>query len=451
MSELDHDATPRIGRYLLREQIAAGGMATIHLARLVGDIGFSRIVAAKRLRPELATDDEFVAMFLDEARVASKVHHRNVVPVLDVVTHGEEVVLVQDYVHGVPLAWLLRTAAEAGTHVPVPVAVAIACHVLAGLQAAHDTLDELGQPLEIVHRDVSPQNVIIAVDGTARLLDFGVAKAADRSHVTRRGTFKGKLCYAAPEQLRGAATRQTDVYATSIVLWELLAGQRMHHGQDQRALVSTILAGQLPRLTEVLAPERPFIGPYRWQQLERLEGVLARGLATQTRDRWASAAALEEALTEAVPPAGAADVAAWLHAIGQPFLDERAALIAADETSWRQRRDARRGAARGATPPTAAPPTAAPREAEAPEVEPPTTARLAQPSRWRSWHALTAVCLLILGISFAIGYAARDGRAGPAPAWSLLIAPATPPTPRHGPPAPTSARPGGAEALSPAP
>src|SRR5262252_6052350 len=121
-----------VGRYVLHRQIARGGMATIHIARLLGDEGFSRIVAAKRLLPEFAEDADFVAMFLDEARVASKVHHRNVVPVLDVVTTGEEVVLVQEYVHGVPLHWLLRTAHEAKTHVPINVAVSIACQVLAG-------------------------------------------------------------------------------------------------------------------------------------------------------------------------------------------------------------------------------------------------------------------------------------------------------------------------------
>src|SRR5262245_32829395 len=166
-----------VGRYLLHRQIARGGMATIHIARLLGDEGFSRLVAAKRLLSEYAQDAEFVTMFLDEARVASKVHHRNVVPVLDVVTTDTDVILVQEYVHGVPLNVLLREARRTKTHMPVRVAVSIASGVLAGLQAAHTTVDEVGIPLNIVHRDVSPHNVMIAIDGTARLLDFGVAKA----------------------------------------------------------------------------------------------------------------------------------------------------------------------------------------------------------------------------------------------------------------------------------
>src|SRR3954471_22368908 len=129
----------QVGRYLLHRKIARGGMASIHIARLMGELGFSRIVAAKRMHPELIEDDEFIAMFLDEARVASKVHHRNVVPVLDVVTLGDEtemrdeVILVQDFVHGVPLSWLQKAIADAGQRVPIAIAVSIACQTLAGL------------------------------------------------------------------------------------------------------------------------------------------------------------------------------------------------------------------------------------------------------------------------------------------------------------------------------
>src|SRR5688572_14134391 len=236
-----------VGRYVLQRQIARGGMATIHIARLMGDEGFSRIVAAKRLHPEFAEDAEFVSMFLDEARIASKVHHRNVVPVLDVVSTGDEVILVQEYVHGVPLQWLLKTALNSNEQIPVNVAVSIACQVLAGLHATHETVDELGMPLHIVHRDVSPQNVMIATDGTARLLDFGVAKAIMAAHVTREGTYKGKLAYSAPEQLRGHATRQSDIYSLSVMLWELLVGQRMHSKAKSGAeLVATVLNGTLP-------------------------------------------------------------------------------------------------------------------------------------------------------------------------------------------------------------
>jgi serine/threonine-protein kinase len=311
-------------------------MATIHIARVVGDVGFSRIVAAKRLRPELARDREFVTMFLDEARIASKVHHRNVVPVLDVGTADGEVVLVQELVHGAPLSLLLRSAHQANSPVPLPVAVSIATQVLAGLHAAHETTDELGSPLHIIHRDVSPQNVMIATDGTARLLDFGVAKAAASAHVTRKGTFKGKLAYAAPEQIRGAATRQTDVYALAVVLWELIVGDRLFRdAKTEDDIIFAILKGTPQSVTEALAHERASTSGYRWNQLETIAPIIQKGLASDARRRWQTAAEMEEALTAALPVASGSDLAAWLRALASDFLDERERTIAEEEAGWR--------------------------------------------------------------------------------------------------------------------
>src|SRR5580693_7860209 len=155
-------AEPRaFGRYVLYAPIARGGMATIHIARLVGADGFSRIVAAKRLHPQFTEDPDFVAMFRDEAEIASKIHHPNVVPVLDIVLDGEEVVLVQEYVHGVPLDRLFRAACAASEAIPLRIVVGILSGILSGLHAAHETTDETGRPLGIIHRDVSPQNVMV--------------------------------------------------------------------------------------------------------------------------------------------------------------------------------------------------------------------------------------------------------------------------------------------------
>jgi eukaryotic-like serine/threonine-protein kinase len=333
----DHHRPITVGRYLLHRKIARGGMATIHIARLMGDVGFSRIVAAKRMHPELAEDKDFVAMFLDEARIASKVHHRNVVNVLDVVTLNSEVMLVQEYIHGAPLSMLLRASSEAKAHVPIPVAAAIACQVLAGLHAAHETVDEIGTPLHIVHRDVSPQNIMIATDGSARLLDFGVAKAALTAHVTRKGTFKGKLGYSSPEQIRGEATRQSDIYSLGIVLWELLVGHRLHamtHGEAQ--LIAEIMGGENQTVTEALADEKSWIGNYRWSQLEALEPIIRKALDANYRRRWATAADMEEAITQAVPLATSTDIAAWLRAVGKDFLEARENMIAEEEASWRR-------------------------------------------------------------------------------------------------------------------
>ncbi|MBK7198780.1 MAG: serine/threonine protein kinase [Myxococcales bacterium] len=323
----------RVGRYLLHQPIAQGGMATIHLARLTGDEGFTRIVAAKRLRPEYAHDAEFVTMFLDEARVASKIHHANVVPVLDVISAGGEVILVQEYVHGVALDKLCQLARARGVTVPVPIAVAIATQVLAGLGAAHATTDELGAPLAVIHRDVSPHNIMIASDGTARLLDFGIAKASVAAHVTRENSFKGKIAYSAPEQLQGGATQASDLFAFGVVLWELLAGVRMHQGASgEREIVGRIMSGTLPRLAVATAQA----DPSRRAAVLALASVVERSLAVEPADRWPDAAAMARALTDRVTPASSTDVAAWLRDLGRELLEQREQRLAADEVSWRR-------------------------------------------------------------------------------------------------------------------
>jgi serine/threonine-protein kinase len=289
------------------------------------------------LLPEFAEDADFVAMFLDEARVASKVHHRNVVPVLDLVTTGDEVILVQEYVHGAPLHWLLRTARQTKTHIPIDIAVSIACQVLAGLHAAHETVDEIGMPLNIVHRDVSPQNIMVSLDGSARLLDFGVAKATMAAHITREHTFKGKLAYSAPEQLRGAAVRQSDVYSLAVVLWELIVGHRMHDkSQSEQEIVASIMMGTLPSVTEALAGEKEWIAKERWRQLEVIEPIIKKGLAVELHARYADAAAMEKALAAALPPTSSTGVASWLKSLGREFLDGRDKVLAAEEASWRR-------------------------------------------------------------------------------------------------------------------
>lgn len=332
-------ASITVGRYVLHRQIARGGMATIHIARLMGDEGFSRIVAAKRLLPEFAEDTEFVAMFMDEARIASKVHHPNVVPVLDVVTTSDEVMLVQEYVHGVPLHVLLRAAHEANQKIPVRIAATIATQLLAGLHAAHTTVDEMGAPLGIIHRDVSPQNVMLAADGSARLLDFGVAKTTMAAHVTREGTFKGKLAYSAPEQVRGKPVQQSDIYSCAVVLWELLVGHRMHgSSQGEAELVATIMAGTMPTITEALSNEADWgaIDSDEWKFLAELDPIVQRGLSTDAESRFQTAAEMEHAITKVVPPASASEIAAWLKSIGKDFLEGRDKIIAAEEASWRK-------------------------------------------------------------------------------------------------------------------
>src|SRR6516225_8996456 len=174
-----------VGRYALYVAIAAGGMATVHLGRLIGEVGFSRTVAIKRLHPQYAADPEFVSMFLDEARLAARIRHPNVVPTLDVVATKGELFLVMDYVPGESLARLSRVCREQRRPIPHRITSAVMAGALHGLHAAHEAKSERGAPLGIVHRDVSPQNVLVGADGVPRVLDFGVAKAAGRMQETR--------------------------------------------------------------------------------------------------------------------------------------------------------------------------------------------------------------------------------------------------------------------------
>ena len=228
-------ATGRVvGRYVLYDEIASGGMATIHLGCLMGQVGFARVVAIKKLHPHLAKDPEFVAMFLDEARVAAGVRHPNVVSTLDVVATDGELFLVMDYVEGDSLSRLLRAARRKNELLPPPLVSSVMTGVLYGLHAAHTAKDERGQSLSIVHRDVSPQNVLVGVDGVARVVDFGVAKASRRLMETEAGRMKGKFAYMAPEQVRqDTLDQRADVvtnqqYSAFRPDWRYAAG-RDHH------------------------------------------------------------------------------------------------------------------------------------------------------------------------------------------------------------------------------
>ena len=245
-----------IGRYALYDAIASGGMATVHLGRLLGPVGFSRTVAIKRSHPEIATDPEFVSMFLDEARLAARIRHPNVVSTLDVVALEGELFFVMDYVQGESLSRLMRASKLLEQKIPPAIACTILAGVLHGLHAAHEAKSERGEPLNIVHRDVSPQNILVGVDGIARVLDFGVAKAVGRIATTREGQIKGKLAYMAPEQLSGDNSRQSDIYAAAVVLWEVLTGERLFQADNPGELLNLVLHRKVPAPSEHRARPR---------------------------------------------------------------------------------------------------------------------------------------------------------------------------------------------------
>src|SRR5258706_8005114 len=254
MDESDQAVEPLVlGRYALHDQIAAGGMATVHVGRLLGPVGFSRTCAIKRLYPEYARDREFVAMFLDEARLASRIRHANVVTTLDIVAANGELFLVMDYVRGEALATLFKRVAEAGERAPLPILVSIMIGALEGLHAAHEATGENGEPLDLVHRDVSPQNILVDVDGVARVLDFGIAKAADRLQETRDGRLKGKPAYMSPEQVTAEALdRRADVYSAAAVLWEGITGKRLVAPSNHVAMMRQVLDAVHPPLSSIV-------------------------------------------------------------------------------------------------------------------------------------------------------------------------------------------------------
>jgi len=291
-------------RYVLCGEIGAGGMASVHLGRLVGSAAFARTVAIKRLLPRFAAEPEFRLMLIDEARLAARVRHPNVVQTLEVVADADDLLVVMEYVDGASLGRVLRAG-----RVPEPILAAIIAHVLDGLHAAHTATDEHGVPLQIIHRDISPENVLVGADGFARVLDFGIAKARSRLHETRDGAIKGKLAYMAPEQLSGKATQGSDVFATSVVMWEGLMGRRLFQADSDGETIGLVLA------TAVEPPPGP------------LGAIAARGLARDPASRWPTARAMADAIRASGAVATPAEIGAWLEAAVPTWLAERRALV----------------------------------------------------------------------------------------------------------------------------
>ncbi|MCC6646331.1 MAG: serine/threonine protein kinase [Polyangiaceae bacterium] len=314
------EGAQRLDRYELIGELASGGMATVFLARLAGVGGFQRFVAIKRLHPHLSSEPDFVQMFLDEARLAASIHHPHVVPILEVGTSDAGYYVVMEYVEGDTLSRVVARGASAGQKIPAGIALRVGLDTLAGLHAAHDLADDAGQPLGLVHRDVSPQNILVGVDGSARLTDFGVARASSRLATTQAGTLKGKLAYMPPEQAKGGELdRRADVFAMAIVLWEVLAGQRLFKGKSELETLNRLLFEPIPRLSSV-TPEVP----------RALDDVLAKALNREVDARFSTAAEFADALERAAGSVSTVrDVAAYVKGVlGQEIEAQRAAVRA---------------------------------------------------------------------------------------------------------------------------
>jgi eukaryotic-like serine/threonine-protein kinase len=281
--EMTTSPGPSAVRYEPIAQIGRGGMAEVLLALAHAGGGARRLTVLKRIWPELATDPDFVTMFFDEARLAVRLNHPNVVQTYEVLTERGELAIAMEYLDGQPLTRVGNRLLRGPSELALPLRLRIVASVLAGLEHAHTLADLDGTPLEVVHRDVSPQNVFVTYDGHVKLVDFGVAKTLGASHHTRPGALKGKLAYMAPEQLRGAVMdRRADLFAVGVMLWEIVAGRRMWQAMTEVEIVAHLASAQpLPAL-----PSDANLPP-------GLEAICARALDPDPDRRYQTAADFE--------------------------------------------------------------------------------------------------------------------------------------------------------------
>ncbi|MBW2457656.1 MAG: protein kinase [Deltaproteobacteria bacterium] len=284
---------PSEQKYEVISEIASGGMATVYVGRTTAAADFERIVALKVMHPHLAKENEYVEMFLDEARLAARIRHPNVVATLDVVD-DEVPFLVMELVEGPTLRGIMKDTIRRLANIPTDVGLRIVTDTLLGLHAAHELTGGDGKPLHLVHRDVSPQNVLVGADGTSRIADFGVARAAVRLATTRSGQVKGKVHFMAPEQVTGDGVDcRADVYAAGAILWEVLAGERRLKGEGEVALMYEVVQGTMVGPAERNADVHP-----------ELDAVCQRALARNPDHRFPTAAAFADAIEQAAQSVG---------------------------------------------------------------------------------------------------------------------------------------------------
>jgi len=273
--------SPDIGKYHLIAELARGGMGNVYLAVTRGPGGFHKLLVVKELRPEFADDEMYVAMFLEEARLAARLTHPNIVQTNEVGSDGKRHYMIMEYLDGRSLYRVVKHFART-TGFPVGAQLRVIAEALVGLHYAHELCGFDGEPLGIVHRDVSPLNVLVTFDGQAKALDFGVAKSVDSSLETQAGVLKGRIAYMAPEQARGGkCDRRVDVYAAGVMIWEAAAGRRLWAGKSDLEILTKTLGEGPPRLRSVNPKAHP-----------DLDALCARAMAIEPGDRHPTAEAL---------------------------------------------------------------------------------------------------------------------------------------------------------------
>jgi serine/threonine-protein kinase len=271
------------GKYMLLAELGHGGMADVFLAAVQGPGGFSKLQVLKCLRKNLADDPEFVTMLVDEARLAARLNHPNVVQTLEVGNVGNQYFIAMEYLEGQPMNRVAHRA-KGRDDVPNKLFYGAVLDALAGLHHAHELADYDGTPLEVVHRDVSPHNIFITYDGQAKIVDFGIAKAAGRIAETRQGVVKGKVQYMAPEQaMGGKVDRRVDIFAVGVILYEIATGGRMWKGMEEIEIFRELAAGRVRRSPREIVPGVP----------EALDRICQKALAPDAAERYATALELQ--------------------------------------------------------------------------------------------------------------------------------------------------------------
>jgi serine/threonine protein kinase len=293
---------------LLLERIAVGGMAEVFVAKAFGVEGFERLLAIKKILPNMGEDAEFIRMFVDEARIAVQLSHANIVQVLELGKHDENLYIAMEYISGRDLRQLMERFRRLQQPMPIAQACLVMAEVCEALDYAHRKKDARGHPLGIVHRDVSPQNVLVSFDGEVKLIDFGIAKAESRLQNTQAGILKGKFSYMSPEQVQGLPVDgRSDIFAAGILLWELVCGEKLFTGESDFAVLEKVRNGLVP------SPRR-----VSRSVPEGLERVILKALATDPKERYQTASALHDELMRFTMVGdlvyGSRQLAEWLRA-----------------------------------------------------------------------------------------------------------------------------------------
>jgi serine/threonine protein kinase len=294
------------GKYLLLDRLAVGGMAEVYTAKSFGIEGFEKIIAIKRILPTMAEDEDFIQMFIDEAKIAGHLTHANIAPIYELGKIGDSHYIAMEYIWGKDLLQLMNRFRKMRKSMPPSMCAFIGSKMCEGLDYAHRKKDRHGRPLNIIHRDVSPQNALVSYEGQVKMIDFGIAKAAARNTKTQAGVLKGKFGYMSPEQVRGLPVdHRSDVFAVGTCMYEMLTSERLFVGESDFTTLEKVRNATVTPLGQII-PDMP----------PELDGIVMKALAREVEDRWQSAGEMQEALTAYIakerPPFGTSKLSAWM-------------------------------------------------------------------------------------------------------------------------------------------